>query len=192
MSQQRSRRSAFALFAIVIFASGFNWTAAKLTLESITTGKATMTPGESADHIVVFQEQAIRRVWHNHEWWFSVMDVCGVLTESADPGASQFYRLLPNVDSVRLNLSWTHYRHLLRLDDPGAREWYANEAATQNWSTRQLERQIGTLYYERLLASKDRKRVAKEAGKNLAHMDETPRDFVRDPVMLEFRSMPHT
>ena len=120
------------------------------------------------------------------------MDVCGVLTESAAPGASQFYRLLPNVDSVRLNLSWTHYRHLLRLDDPGAREWYANEAATQNWSTRQLERQIGTLYYERLLASKDRKRVAKEAGKNLAQMDETPRDFVRDPVMLEFRSMPHT
>ncbi len=51
------------------------------------TSKATMTLGESADHIVVFQEQAIRRVWHNHEWWFSVMDVCGVLTGSADPGA---------------------------------------------------------------------------------------------------------
>ena len=105
---------------------------------------------------------------------------------------TQFYRLFPNLDSVRLNLSWTHYRHLLRLDDPAAREWYANEAATQNWSTRQLERQIGTLYYERLLASKDRKRVAKEAGKNLAQLDETPRDFVRDPVMLEFLGMPHT
>ena len=43
-----------------------------------------------------------------------------------------------------------------------------------------------------LCGSKDRKRVAKEAGKNLAQMDETPRDFVRDPVMLEFLGMPHT
>ena len=103
---------------------------------------------------------------------------------------TQFYRLFPNLDAVRLNLSWTHYRLLLRLDDPHAREWYSNEAATQHWSTRQLERQIGTLYYERLLASKDRKSVLKEAGGNLAAMDETPRDFVRDPVMLEFLGLP--
>ena len=67
---------------------------------------------------------------------------------------TQFYRLFPNLDSVRLNLSWTHYRHLLRLDDPGAREWYANEAAAQNWSTRQLERQIGMPDTGRLLESK--------------------------------------
>ncbi len=51
---------------------------------------------------------------------------------------TQFYRQFPNLDAVRLNLSWTHYRLLLRLDDPLAREWYANEAAAQHWSTRQL------------------------------------------------------
>ena len=105
---------------------------------------------------------------------------------------TQFYRLFPNLDALRLNLSWTHYRLVLRLDDQVAREWYANEAAAQNWSTRQLERQIGTLYYERLLASKDRKSVLKEAQKNLANTDETPRDFVRDPVLLEFLGMPDT
>lgn len=44
-------------------------------------------PTERASHIAVFQEQTIRRTWHNEEWWFSVADVCGVLTESADPGA---------------------------------------------------------------------------------------------------------
>ncbi len=105
---------------------------------------------------------------------------------------TQFYRQFPNLDAPRLNLSWTHYRLLLRLDDPLAREWYAREAAGQNWSTRQLERQIGTLYYERLLASKDRVRVLREAETNLANMEVTPRDFVRDPVLLEFLGLPGT
>lgn len=111
---------------------------------------------------------------------------------------TQFFRLFPNLDAVRLNLSWTHYRLLMRLDDPLAREWYAREAAGQNWSTRQLERQIGTLYYERLLASKDRKSVLKEAQRNLAAVEtaaqlkEGPREFVRDPVMLEFLGLPGT
>ena len=101
-----------------------------------------------------------------------------------------FFQAFPIRDALRHELSWTHYRLLLRLDDSHAREWYANEAATQHWSTRQLERQIGTLYYERLLASKDRKAVLKEAEKILSVMDETPRDFVRDPVMLEFLGLP--
>lgn len=105
---------------------------------------------------------------------------------------TQFYRQFPNLDAPRLNLSWTHYRLLLRLDDPLAREWYAREAAGQNWSTRQLERQIGTLYYERLLASKDRVSVLREAETNLANMEVTPRDFVRDPVLLEFLGLPGT
>ena len=76
---------------------------------------------------------------------------------------TQFYRQFPKLDAVSLNLSWTHYRLLMRLDEPLARDWYAKEAAEQNWSTRQLERQMGTLYYERLLASKDRRAVLEEA-----------------------------
>lgn len=50
---------------------------------------------EPADHIAVFQEKTIRRAWHNEEWWFSVVDVCGVLTESLDAGA--YWRKLNNV-----------------------------------------------------------------------------------------------
>jgi predicted nuclease of restriction endonuclease-like (RecB) superfamily len=99
---------------------------------------------------------------------------------------TRFYRQFPNLDAVSLNLSWTHYRLLMRLDDPLARDWYVKEAAGQNWSTRQLERQMGTLYYERLLASKDRQAVLGEAQVNLAGLNESPREFVRDPVMLEF------
>jgi len=105
---------------------------------------------------------------------------------------SQFYRLFPKLDALRPELSWTHYRLLLRVEDAAAREWYMNEAAGQNWGTRALERQIGTLYYERLLASKDRKPVRKEAAAKTAKADASPREFVRDPVMLEFLGMADT
>jgi len=104
----------------------------------------------------------------------------------------QFYQAFPKCDALRHELSWTHYRLLLRVDDPTAREWYANEAVIQNWSTRQLERQLGTLYYERLLASKDRKAVKAEAGSKLAAVPSSPREFVRDPVLLEFLGLPGT
>jgi predicted nuclease of restriction endonuclease-like (RecB) superfamily len=105
---------------------------------------------------------------------------------------SLFYRLFPNLDALRPELSWTHYRTLLRVEDAKAREWYMIEAATQNWGTRALERQIGTLYYERLLASRDRKGVKDEAAAKVAVANRTPREFVRDPVLLEFLGLPDT
>ena len=105
---------------------------------------------------------------------------------------SLFYRLFPNLDALRLELSWTHYRLLLRVESSEGRAWYMNEAAEQNWSTRALERQIGTLYYERLLASKDRKAVMAEAKKKVTEANKSPREFVRDPVMLEFLGLPGT
>ena len=58
-----------------------------------------------------------------------------------------FFQPLPNWDALRSELSWTHYRLLLRVDAPEARNWYMEEAAGQNWSTRRLERNLGTLYY---------------------------------------------
>ncbi len=104
----------------------------------------------------------------------------------------RFYRTFPILNAVRTELCWTHYRTLLRVEDAKAREWYMAEAAAQNWSTRVLERQIGTLYYERLLASKDRHPVREEAEEKIAAMPSTPRDFVRDPVLLEFLGLPNT
>ncbi len=103
-----------------------------------------------------------------------------------------FFQAFPKWNALRSELSWTHYRLLLRVEDESAREWYMNEAVGQGWNTRALERQIGTLYYERLLASKDRKPVRKEAGQKLAEMDPSPREFVREPVLLEFLGMPET
>jgi predicted nuclease of restriction endonuclease-like (RecB) superfamily len=103
-----------------------------------------------------------------------------------------FYQVFPIWHAVRTELSWTHYRTLLRITSKEAREWYVNEAASQNWSARALDRQIGTLYFERLLLSGDKAGVAAEAEANIAVLQQTPREFVRDPVMLEFLGLPGT
>lgn len=87
-------------------------------------------------------------------------------------------------EELRPELSWTHYRLLLGVEDARARNWYTNEAADQHWSTRQLERQIAVLYYERLLASRKKTPVRKEAREKLAAVD--PDQFIRDPYVLEF------
>jgi predicted nuclease of restriction endonuclease-like (RecB) superfamily len=102
----------------------------------------------------------------------------------------QFYLTFPILDALRPELSWTHYRLLLRVEAPEARQWYMREAAAQNWSTRLLERQIGTLYYERLLSSKDRAALLSETEQEAQAADVAPRDFVRDPVLLEFLGLP--
>ena len=102
-----------------------------------------------------------------------------------------FYRAFPIRDALRHELSWTHYRALLRLSDKKVRAWYMDEAAAQGWTTRALERQIGTLYYERLLASSDKAAVESEAKSQIDSL-QRPRDFVRDPVMLEFLGVPGT
>lgn len=102
-----------------------------------------------------------------------------------------FYRAFPIRDALRPELSWTHYRLLLRVENEKARSWYMGEAAAQGWTTRALERQIGTLYYERLLATKDRAAVESEAHELLKPM-QTAREFIRDPVMLEFLGVPGT
>jgi len=103
-----------------------------------------------------------------------------------------FYLAFPIRDAVRRELSWTHYRLMLRVSEAKARDWYMNEAATQNWSSRALERQINTLYFERLLLSSDKASVTAEANANLAALPQTPREFVRDPVLLEFLGLPGT
>lgn len=103
-----------------------------------------------------------------------------------------FYQAFPIRDALRHELSWTHYRLLLRVDSADARQWYVQEAAAQNWSTRALERQIGSLYFERLLLSQDKAAVTTEAQANVAALEQSPRAFVRDPVMLEFLGLPDT
>ena len=101
----------------------------------------------------------------------------------------QFHLAFPIHDALRHELSWTHYRSLTRIEDPAARDWYTREAVDRNWSSRALERQINVLYYERLLSSKDKLPVANEAAQRTAPLAESPKDFLRDPYILDFLNL---
>lgn len=108
-------------------------------------------------------------------------------TEANLRNMRQFYQCFPNCYALRSELTWTHYRLLIRVQDEAARQWYMNEAAEQTWSSRQLDRQISVLYYERLLASKDTRPVREEAAQNLSLI--TPQEFIHDPYVLEFLNL---
>ncbi|RZS53296.1 PDDEXK nuclease domain-containing protein [Sphaerotilus mobilis] len=102
----------------------------------------------------------------------------------------QFYLTLPG-DDIRSTpwseLGWSHLRALMRVADPAARLWYAREAVSQTWSVAALSRQISTLYYQRLLSSQDRDGVQAEAQALITRdAPPDPRDFIRDPYVLEF------
>ena len=106
----------------------------------------------------------------------------------------QFYKRFPQiVDSLSRQsaplLSWTHYRVLIRVEDPKAREWYTQEAISQNWSVRTLDRNISTQYYHRLLASGVKEPVEQEMEqKAAAYQTEDYRklEFVKNPYVMEF------
>lgn len=87
-------------------------------------------------------------------------------------------------------LSWSHYKLLISVNSEPAREYYMREAAEQNWSVRALERQINSLYYERLLASRNKKPAIKEMKEKTTPLAPTPQDFIKDPYVLEFLGMP--
>ncbi len=97
-----------------------------------------------------------------------------------------FYHAFLIRDALRHELSWTHYRFLMKVESPDARSYYMNEAAEQNWSTRTLERQINSLYFQRLLSSKDKKAITAHAQKENFQDKPTILDFVKDPYILEF------
>ena len=102
----------------------------------------------------------------------------------------RFYRAFPIQGAVRHELSWTHYRRLIRIENPKAREWYLQEAIDQSWSARALDRQVSKLYYERLLSSKDKEPVLQEAKQATSKLKTGPEDYLRDPYVLDFLNLP--
>lgn len=96
----------------------------------------------------------------------------------------QFYLTFPNRYALRSQLSWSHYRLIMRVEDEQARNFYVEECAKSNWSTRQLERQINTFSYQRLLASRGNYDVVDDTTKK--EPGQTPEDIIRDPYVLEF------
>jgi len=96
----------------------------------------------------------------------------------------QFFRVFPIANALRSQLSWTQYRLIIRIDDESKREFYIAEASKNNWTARQLERQINSQLYERLLLSNDKERVLAVAQGE--QQPEKPTDIIKDPMYLEF------
>ncbi|MFZ7276600.1 PDDEXK nuclease domain-containing protein [Avibacterium endocarditidis] len=96
----------------------------------------------------------------------------------------QFYRTFPIANALRSQLNWTQYRQFLRISDPDKREFYIGESIKNNWSSRQLERQINSSLYERLLLSNDKETVLAVANNQLIPSD--PKQIIKDPMVLEF------
>lgn len=100
----------------------------------------------------------------------------------------KFYLMYQNANTLCSQLSWSHYRVLMRISDDNRRAWYTEECAKSGWSVRQLERQINTMFYERLLSSKEKDAVAAE----IQTTEPKPEyeKIIRDPYVLEFLDLP--
>lgn len=106
----------------------------------------------------------------------------------------QFYSAFPATqkshtvcDQLRKELSWSHYRLIMRIENISARDYYMREAADFNWSVRQLERNINTLYYERLLST-NQKQEALQASTQMEQQKVA--EYLKDPLILEFLGLP--
>ena len=87
-------------------------------------------------------------------------------------------------------LPWSHYERLIRVEDKKAREWYAKKAFEQGWSFRTLNRNINTLYYERLLMSKKKQPVVDEMQDKTKAYQKDKLEYIKSPVVLEFLGLP--
>lgn len=96
----------------------------------------------------------------------------------------QFYRMFPIVNALRSQFSWTHYRTLIRIDNQDKREFYIAEAEKNNWTARQLERQVNSQLFERLLLSNDVQSVLAVAREEKQPVD--AKEIIKDPMVLEF------
>ena len=96
----------------------------------------------------------------------------------------QFYKTYPIVNALRSQFNWTQYRLLIQIDNPDKREYYELEAMNNCWTARELERQINSGLYERLLLSNDKEAVLAVARRE--RIPETPLEIIKDPMVLEF------
>ena len=96
----------------------------------------------------------------------------------------QFYRLYPIASTVRTQLNWSQYKMLIAIADADKREYYELEAINNSWTGRELERQINSMLYERLLLSNDKEAVLAVARKE--RIPESPMEIIKDPMVLEF------
>lgn len=96
----------------------------------------------------------------------------------------RFYRLYPIANALRSQLNWTQYRMLIQIPDKDKREYYELETVNNCWTAREMERQINSQLYERLLLSNDKESVLAVARKE--RIPQSPLEIIKEPMYLEF------
>jgi predicted nuclease of restriction endonuclease-like (RecB) superfamily len=96
----------------------------------------------------------------------------------------QFYKLFPITNTLYSQLNWSQYKLIIRIENEDKRTFYIAESVKNNWTVRQLERQINSLFYERLLLSNDKQSVLEVARKE--KQPQSPSEIIKDPMVLEF------
>ena len=145
------------------------WNIGKLIVEEEQSGK------NRADYGKALIKELVKKLSAEYGKGFNITNISYM---------RQFYVTFKKFHSVSGELSWTHYRHLLRVENQDARQFYIDECIECNWSTRQLERQIDSFYYERILSSKNKTLARKDAKKK--EIATSPEDLIKDPYVLEF------
>jgi predicted nuclease of restriction endonuclease-like (RecB) superfamily len=112
----------------------------------------------------------------------------------------QFFQMFPElsfdkdlangVRQIDVLLSWSHIQRIMRVGDPVARAWYLREAAEQMWSFKTLDRNIGTMYYQRLLSSQQKEPVVSEMHEKTSAFQNEKLEFIKNPAVLEFLGLP--
>ncbi len=107
----------------------------------------------------------------------------------------QFHKEYPDILTTLLSksaprLTWSHYLVLLRVDNAQARAWYEKEASDQGWSVRTLDRNVSTLYFDRLIMSADKAPVVAEMEEKASAYQRNRLEFVKNPVIAEFLDIP--
>jgi predicted nuclease of restriction endonuclease-like (RecB) superfamily len=126
-------------------------------------------------------------------YWLIGREIVHVL-QAGENRAEYGMRLINDLSNLQRgfhpNLGWSHYRILMRVDDPDTRSFYEIEAAENAWSVRELARQINSLFYERLLMSKDKREMLMQAKESKECL--RPVDIIKDPYVLEFLDIPES
>lgn len=106
----------------------------------------------------------------------------------------KFYLVFPDFNTIQQTLSaeltWSHFQLIMRVSDENARAYYLKEVVSENWSVRTLDRNISTLYYQRLLSSQDKEPVKEEMFEKRKEDKQNLKDFIRNPAVLEFLNLP--
>ncbi len=100
----------------------------------------------------------------------------------------KMYERFPILQTLSRELSWSHYCQLFRVDSEEKRNWYVEEAAKNSWSVRQLQRQINSFYFERIISAKDKKLLSEESEKLIKQIPSEA--VIKDPFILEFLGLP--